>query len=247
MRRAVFACLLLIAGVLGAVSPAAEVAEASDLRPSAAPQVSAAAAQQAAQQAAQEAALREQERRAEMRRVADAVLAGEKARADVIAARRDRQERAAREAVRSALPGCDGLAPSTIHANGNWPAAALCELPGGGHFLRPDAAEAFVRLSFDYAQAFGTPLCLTDSYRSLAGQRRLARAKPRLAARAGTSTHGDGVAVDLCGGAETFGAAEHIWLRENGLRFGWDNPDWARVDGSRPEPWHWEFTGAPAP
>ena len=185
------------------------------------------------------------ERVAAARRVAAAVRAGEQARVAVDTARRERQERAARDAVRSALPGCNGLPPGTGFPNGDWPPSALCELPGGGHFLRPDAAEAYVRLSFAYALAFGAPPCLTDSYRSLAEQRRVARSKPRLAARAGSSTHGDGQAVDLCGGAETFGAPQHTWLRANGPRFGWDNPDWARAEGSRPEPWHWEYNGAP--
>ena len=236
----VVACLLLITAVVGMLSSPTASAEAAE--------TAGISAQSAAEQVT-EAMEWAQRSRAEVeaqiaagRRVAAAVHAGEQARVAVDTARRERVERAARDAVRSALPGC-ALEATATHPNGEWPASALCELPGGGHSLRPDAAEAYVRLSFSFAAAFGGPPCLTDSYRSYAEQRRVARTKPRLAARAGTSTHGDGQAVDLCGGAEVYGSPVHVWLRENGPRFGWDNPDWARAEGSRPEPWHWEYTG----
>ena len=84
-------------------------------------------------------------------------------------------------------------------------------------------------------------LCITDSYRSLQAQSTLFATKPDLAATPGTSNHGWGLAVDLCGGAEAFGTPEHDWPVSNGPRFGWHHPAWARVDGSRPEPWHFEF------
>jgi hypothetical protein len=236
----VVACLLLITALVGMLSSPTQAAEASEAE--------GASTQSAAEQVteamewAQRSRIAAEEQVAAGRRVSAAVHAGEQARVAVDTARRERVERAARDAVRSALPGCDIEAIASF-PNGEWPASALCGLPGGGHSLRPDAAEAYVRLSFSYAAAFGGPPCLTDSYRSYAQQRRVARTKPGLAARAGTSTHGDGQAVDLCGGAEVYGSPVHVWLRENGPRFGWDNPDWARAEGSRPEPWHWEYTG----
>ena len=236
----VVACLLLITAVVGMLSSptaSAEAAETAGISPqSAVEQVT------EAMQWAQRSRAEVEEQVAAGRRVAAAVHAGEQARVAVDTARRERAERAARDAVRSALPGCE-LGAIATYPNGEWPASALCGLPGGGHSLRPDAAEAFVRLSFSFVAAFGGPPCLTDSYRSYGEQRRVARTKPGLAARAGTSTHGDGEAVDLCGGAEVFGSPVHVWLREHGPRFGWDNPDWARADGSRPEPWHWEYSG----
>jgi hypothetical protein len=239
----VVACLMMITVAAGMLATPTVVAQAADVGPEA-------AAQQAAAQQVTEAVRWAQESRASAAaqlaagyRVAAAIEAGQRARESANTARRERAERATRDAVRSALPGCDTAAPVATFGNGQWPDTALCALPGGGHFLRPQAAEAFVRLSFDYARVFGGPPCLTDSYRSLAGQRRVARTKPRLAARAGTSTHGDGVAVDLCGGAESYGTPQYGWLREHGPRYGWDNPDWARAEGSRPEAWHWEYTG----
>jgi D-alanyl-D-alanine carboxypeptidase len=233
----VVAYLLLITAVVGMLSSQIGAAVAADLKSeSAAEQV------MEAVQWAQESRAAAAEQVAAGRRVEAAVHAGERARVAVDAARRERAERAARDAVRSALPGCEPGVTATF-PNGQWPVSALCELPGGGHRLHPDAAEAYVRLSFAFAAAFGGPPCLTDSYRSYAEQRQVARTKPGLAARAGTSSHGDGQAVDLCGGAEVYGSPVHVWLRENGPRFGWDNPDWARADGDRPEPWHWEYTG----
>jgi len=86
-----------------------------------------------------------------------------------------------------------------------------------------------------------TDLCLTDSYRSLASQYSVAARKPGLAARPGTSEHGWGLAVDVCGGPDQVGSARRAWFLENAPAFGWDNPDWARPEGSKPEPWHWEF------
>ena len=235
----VVACLLLIAAVVGMLASPPQPAEAADGDPESAAQQMTEAVRWARQSRVAAA-----EQVAGWRRIEAAVQAGEQARIDVDTARRERAERAARDAVRSALPGCDTGSMASF-PNGEWPEAGLCELPGGGHRLRPDAAEAYVRLSFAFAQAFGGPPCLTDSYRSYAEQRRVARSKPGLAARAGTSTHGDGEAVDLCGGAEVYGSPVHVWLREHGPRFGWDNPDWARAEGSRPEPWHWEYVRAP--
>lgn len=126
--------------------------------------------------------------------------------------------------------------------NGQIPRSALCPLWGApGHLLRADAAYAFDRLAEAYASTFAEPICVTDSYRTLQSQVRLREQKPALAARPGTSNHGWGTAVDLCGGIERFGTPEHRWMQLNAPRFGWFNPGWAQQDGSKPEPWHWEL------
>jgi LAS superfamily LD-carboxypeptidase LdcB len=139
------------------------------------------------------------------------------------------------------LPGCEG-APATGYANGRIPASSLCRIPGAkGHALRADAARAFVALSAAHEAERGAPLCLTDTYRSYEAQVRLRWAKRGLAAPPGTSNHGDGTAVDMCGGVESFGTAAHRWMRENAGRFGWVHPSWAGPRGKRPEPWHWEY------
>ncbi|WP_162616453.1 M15 family metallopeptidase [Xylanimonas allomyrinae] len=50
------------------------------------------------------------------------------------------------------------------------------------------------------------------------------------------------MAVDLGGNVAGFGSDGYRWLAANAGAFGWENPDWARPGGSKPEPWHWEYT-----
>lgn len=128
------------------------------------------------------------------------------------------------------------------YPNGFIPTAALCPAGIGAHLLRCDAAAAFAGLNEAYGRAFGVPLCVTDSYRTFDSQVRLYGQKPALAAVPGTSNHGWGLAVDLCGGAQSFGTAQYSWLAANAPAFGWVNPAWARPGAGREEPWHWEFT-----
>ncbi|MFC5287668.1 D-alanyl-D-alanine carboxypeptidase family protein [Actinokineospora guangxiensis] len=129
------------------------------------------------------------------------------------------------------------------YPNGLIPQAALCRIGVGTHALRCDAAAAYQAMSQAFAGAFGGPLCITDSYRTFAAQVRLYGAKPALAAVPGTSNHGWGMAVDLCGGAQSFGSPQYRWLAANAGAFGWSNPAWAQPGRGREEPWHWEYTG----
>ena len=121
---------------------------------------------------------------------------------------------------------------------------AIAVTPDTDEQLTRTAAADWVKLSRAYDERFGEAPCITDSYRSLAAQSSLYAVKPGLAARPGTSNHGWGVALDLCGGAESYSTEEYAWLAENGHRWGWSNPDWARLSGSRPEPWHWEHAAS---
>ncbi|PSK97525.1 D-alanyl-D-alanine carboxypeptidase-like protein [Haloactinopolyspora alba] len=140
------------------------------------------------------------------------------------------------------VDGCTATAPEDDTANGELDSDSLCEI-GNGHALRPDAAAAFVALDEAYADATGASLvaCVTDSYRSYDQQVELSEEKPGLAAEPGTSNHGWGTAVDIGCGAELFTGALHEWLITHGTEYGWHNPRWARSDGVRPEPWHWEY------
>lgn len=141
---------------------------------------------------------------------------------------------------REALPGCDGQARPT-GSNGQIPAGDLCTLWDADQMLRGDAAVALAELNRNFKAHFERNLCLTDSYRTLGEQRRLAAVKPGLAASPGTSNHGWGLAIDLCT-SENRSSAVMSWLNENGPIFGWDNPQWARRGGSGAfEPWHWEY------
>lgn len=147
-------------------------------------------------------------------------------------------------AVSGQVGSCAGASDISTYPNGQIPLSALCPLASApGHYLRADAAYAFDQLSAAYAEQFGVPICVTDSYRDYATQVRLYATKPNLAAKPGTSNHGWGTATDLCGGVQSFGTPEHDWLFVNAPVFGWFHPAWAQPDGSRPEPWHWEFGG----
>ena len=125
-------------------------------------------------------------------------------------------------------------------SNGTIPTTALCSITRG-HALRCDAAAGYAALADAYRAAFGSPLCITDSYRSLGAQVTAFRAKPALAAVPGTSNHGWALAVDLCGGINIAGTVQSAWMAANAGRFGFVQPDWAQQGGEKPEPWHWEF------
>lgn len=147
--------------------------------------------------------------------------------------------RASREA-RTPI-GCDArqAARAKEYPNGLVPSWAMCALPQRGELLRADAAIGFYQLGAAYAARFGRPPCVTDSYRPLAEQQRIYAERPSMAAVPGRSLHGLGLAVDLCGGVQSYGSAQYNWMVANAKRFGWYHPDWA--SGSQFEPWHWEF------
>jgi cell wall-associated NlpC family hydrolase len=125
--------------------------------------------------------------------------------------------------------------------NGQVPRDQLCALGVAPHRLRCDAAAAYTAMSAAYELTFGDPLCITDSYRSLDAQVDAHHRKPRITAVPGSSNHGWGLAVDLCGGINVFGTAQTAWMTANAARYGWVHPTWAQASGANPEPWHWEF------
>jgi D-alanyl-D-alanine carboxypeptidase len=130
------------------------------------------------------------------------------------------------------------------YPNGKIPVAALCPLFGAaGQSLRPGAAAAFNAMSIAYQKDTGSPICVTDSYRSYAEQVSVKAEKGKWAATPGKSEHGMGRALDLCGGINNFGTPAHLWMKQNAPLYGWFHPDWAEPSGSLPEPWHWEFAG----
>jgi cell wall-associated NlpC family hydrolase len=127
------------------------------------------------------------------------------------------------------------------YSNGRIPASALCALGVGHHALRCDAAASYMAMSTAFQSAFGSPLCITDSYRSYASQVSAYQRKPALAAYPGTSNHGWALAVDLCGGINVAGSPQWTWMTANATRFGFMSPDWAQPGAEKPEPWHWEY------
>jgi peptidoglycan hydrolase CwlO-like protein len=212
-------------------------------------------ARERAAKLARERALREQARRLAAARSA-AQAAAARSAAQAAAARTAAARAAAAQAAaaaarataaRAATPApcgdasADSATAWSNYPNGLIPTAALCALSVPGHLLRADAAQAFERLAAAYRQALDRSLCVSDSYRSYEAQVRVYGEKPSLAAVPGTSNHGWGIAVDLCGGLQRFGTPDQAWMRANAGRYGWQHPAWAEPGGSRPEPWHWEY------
>lgn len=146
---------------------------------------------------------------------------------------------ASRSVDRSPLPGCDtgGLVEGT---NGALTDHSLCELWQGGEYLRPDAAMSLGALNEAFRASFGRELCLVASYRDLSTQYELKASRGFFAASPGTSMHGWGLAIDLCS-KETGSSEVFSWLWANAPSYGWQNPSWAQLGGSKYEPWHWEF------
>ncbi|GAA2804130.1 peptidoglycan DD-metalloendopeptidase family protein [Kribbella solani] len=131
------------------------------------------------------------------------------------------------------------------YSNGMIPAGKLCAI-GGGQMLRCDAAAAYLQMTGAYRAQFGKSLCITDSYRSYTAQVDLYQRKPSLAALPGTSNHGWGVAVDLCGGIDKYNTPQYLWMKAHAGNYGWLHPGWAEQGGNREEPWHWEFGKPPS-
>jgi len=129
-----------------------------------------------------------------------------------------------------------------LYPNGQLPASSLCPLYANpDQSLSRDAAIAFNTMSNDYQRETGSALCVADSYRSYAEQVAVKLERAGHAASPGTSQHGLGLAVDLCGGVQSFSAPAHLWMQRHAPLYGWFLPAWAEPTGVLPEPWHWEF------
>lgn len=131
-----------------------------------------------------------------------------------------------------------------VWPNGQIPPSALCPVVGTtDEFLIPSAAAAFNAMSKAYAEQTGHLICVSDAYRSYAEQVAIKAIRGPWAATPGTSEHGLGKAVDLCGGIQDFSDPAHLWMVRNAPLYGWFHPSWAEPGGRLPEPWHWEFAG----
>lgn len=140
-----------------------------------------------------------------------------------------------------AAADCDASAANASdgYPNGLLPEDALCELYDD-HFLRADAAVAFLELNVEYVEEFGENMCITSAYRDLPNQHRVyGEVAPGFAAVPGTSNHGLGQAIDLGCGIQNFRSERWNWMEENGARYDWIHPAWAK--SSPFEPWHWEY------
>jgi D-alanyl-D-alanine carboxypeptidase len=153
-------------------------------------------------------------------------------------------QRASRSLARQPVPGCDGTATGEGQ-NGRLPASELCDLWQRPYQDRADAVVTLWALNDAFRARFGTDMCLASGYRDLEAQAALRASKGAIAARAGQSNHGWGLAIDFC--ASTYTGEPGRWLDDVAPIYGWANPAWARPGGSGSfEPWHWEYASAVA-
>ena len=127
--------------------------------------------------------------------------------------------------------------------NGRLTSADLVPISGTWHgrgSLLPPAASAWETMR-EAAAADGIDLRAIDTYRTWESQdrahrRHLAGEKEANVLPAGTSEHGNGLAVDITNGSIIDrGDPEWRWLDRNAARFGWHPIS--------NEAWHWEFRG----
>ena len=138
-----------------------------------------------------------------------------------------------------------------VVTNGNFP-AELLGVPDseysqtGGILMLKDVIDDYNRLAQAFYEHFGRVLPIGQCMRCYSGgpycQVELRIEKGTLAARPGTSQHGWAVAFDYRttddNGVQGFDSE----LYENAPTYNWENPSWARPDGSNPEAWHFEST-----
>lgn len=138
----------------------------------------------------------------------------------------------------------NGLTGKT-YPNGKIPDGVLCDLGSQwpGQKLRCDAKDAFTKLAEAYQAKFGSPIQLTDSYRTFEAEEQCHINKPEnCPSPPGHSNHGCGQAIDFAGGINTsFSSPQYLWMKENAGTYGWLHPSWAEPGGRNPEPWHWEY------
>jgi len=96
-------------------------------------------------------------------------------------------------------------------------------------YLRPDAAQAFLRAKQDANKA-GITIIINSAYRSLEHQKAL-QGKYAVVATPGASPHGAGIALDIELGAG------HDWMKKNGMKYGWK---WMAIPN---DDVHFEYVG----
>ena len=120
--------------------------------------------------------------------------------------------------------------------NGEVPLSSLCVLWDGETLLRADAAIALAELNVAYSVLTGTDLCIDRGYRDSTQEQEFIAARGGQAYEAGTSAHGWGLAVDLCNSP----TPDLAWFETSARALGWTQP----TEGTRDNPWHWEFDEA---
>ena len=131
--------------------------------------------------------------------------------------------------------------------NGDTAAKALMiDFDGLGHYLQPSAAISLRALAREFESVFGVPFTISEAFRDIPTQNYFwnlyQSGKGNPAAFPGTSSHGQGLAVDINSWVygNRAGTDRHNWLVNNAGRFGWS---WYLVGKPSGEPWHFNYVG----
>ncbi len=164
------------------------------------------------------------------------------AEADARAAAQAAAQAAAERAVRSMRTR---IAATDAAPNGQVPTILLCGVSFQANvLLRCDAAAMLDQMDAAYRAEVGHHLVISSSYRTSDEQEVLHTTKGDLAAPAGASNHGRGLAIDIAGAGDLaqFDTPIYLWLVAHAQTYGWHHPSSMEPGGAGPlEPWHWEF------
>ncbi|WP_066041886.1 M15 family metallopeptidase [Herbiconiux solani] len=122
----------------------------------------------------------------------------------------------------------------------------MLDFDGLGHFLQPAAARSLRAFAEAFEAAFGVAFTISEAFRDIPTQQYLYNlyrsGKGNVAAVPGTSSHGQGLAVDINSWVYGNGGNtdRHRWLVANAPRFGWS---WELVGKPSGEPWHFNYVG----
>lgn len=134
------------------------------------------------------------------------------------------------------------------HANGG---ALTLQKPETFKVMK-DVLPSLQLMNEAYREIYKCDLPISSVNRSWEGQvdaKSNAKTGGLKAAVPGNSPHGWAMAIDFNTGREKwqknkktgFKSETHIWLKENGYKYGWINPDWANNSKEWKEPWHFEY------
>lgn len=135
----------------------------------------------------------------------------------------------------------------SAHDNGKLDVKTLAKLPenmksyAGLHneYVNAGTLKSFIQMNAAYRAHFGHDLRVNESYRDFATQAQYRKADPKLAAVAGDSNHGLGIAFDIAGAYSTK-SPTHQWLMQNASAYGFENPKDIAASGDH---WHFENVG----
>jgi hypothetical protein len=122
----------------------------------------------------------------------------------------------------------------------------MVDFDGLGHYLQPAAAASLRAFADEFESVFGVAFTISEAFRDLPTQYFFydlyIDGDGNMAAVPGTSSHGQGLAVDINSWVYGNGDTDrHRWLVANAPRFGWS---WELVGKPSGERWHFNYVGS---